>query len=163
MQHALDVLNLSKITPNVRERGVGGGGVLEVFVALAIMQWLLHSDQQDDTLRARLTPGFCGSIGASCLSFTTLSLLDVQHSVTAGARVVGVLKLVHEEGDEAAAQHQSEADEEQAHEPGVSAGLVGDVGHDLLLAGRAVGHTGVEAQRSVVAHKLLTFGIRIRG
>lgn len=134
-----------------------------MFVALAIMQWLIRSNQQDDThVWSRLAPGICGSIGASCLSFTTLPLLDVQHSVTAGARVVGVLKLVHEEGDEAAAQHQPEADEEQAHEPGVSAGLVGDVGHDLLLAGRAVGHTGVKAQRSVVAHKLLTF-VRLRG
>lgn len=77
--------------------------------------------------------------------------------------MVGVLKLVHEEGDEAAAQHQPEADEEQAHEPGVSAGLVGDVGHDLLLAGRAVGHPRVKAQCGVIAHKLLAFGVRVRG
>lgn len=104
-----------------------------------------------------------GSSGDLRVSFTALSLLDVQHSVTARARVVGVLKLVHEEGNEAAAQHQPEADEEQAHEPGVSSGLVGDVGHDLLLAGGAGRHAGVKAQRRVVAHKLLTFGIRVRG
>lgn len=70
--------------------------------------------------------------------------------------MVGVLKVVHEEGDEAAAQHQPQADEEEAHEPGVSAGLVGDIGHDLLLAGGAGRHPGVKAQSCVVAHKLLT-------
>lgn len=80
----------------------------------------------------------------------------MQHSVTAGARVVGVLKVVHEEGDEAAAQHQPEADEEEAHEPGVSPGLVGNIGHDLLLAGGAGRHPRVKAQSGVIAHKLLT-------
>lgn len=104
---------------------------------------------------------FCGSIGESCLSFTTLPLLDVQHSVTAGACVVGILKLVHEEGYEAAAQHQSEADEEQTHEPCISAGLVGDIGHDLLLAGGAGGHPRVKAQGGVVAHILIF--VRFRG
>lgn len=78
--------------------------------------------------------------------------------------MVGVLKVVHEEGDEAAAQHKPEADEEEAHEPGISTGLVGDVGHDLLLAGGAGRHTRVKAQCCVIAHKLLTLAsLRGRG
>lgn len=40
----------------------------------------------------------------SCSSFTAFLLLHVQDSVAAGARVVGVLELFHEEGDQAAAQ-----------------------------------------------------------
>lgn len=40
----------------------------------------------------------------SCSSFTAFLLLDVQDSVAAGARVVGVLELFHEERDQAAAQ-----------------------------------------------------------
>lgn len=86
----------------------------------------------------------------------------MQYSVTAGACVVGIFKLVHEEGDQAAAQHQPNTDEEQAHEPGVFASLVGDVGHDLLLAGSAGGHAWVKAQCCVIAD-VLVFAICLRG
>lgn len=40
------------------------------------------------------------------LSFAALFLLDVEHPVAAWAGVVRILEVVHEEGDEAAAQHQ---------------------------------------------------------
>lgn len=50
------------------------------------------------------------------------------------------------------------ADEEQAHEPRVRPRFVGDVGHDLLLAGGAGGHAGKPPQRRVIAH-ILPFAI----
>lgn len=43
------------------------------------------------------------------LSFAALFLLDVEHPVAAGAGVVRILEVVHEEGDQAAAQHQPAA------------------------------------------------------
>lgn len=50
--------------------------------------------------------------------------------------------------------HPPAADEEQAHEPRVRPGFVGDVGHDLLLAAGARRHAGVPPQRRVVADVL---------
>lgn len=124
------------------------------------MQWLIHRNKHNKHLHVSAVPlsYFHGSIGASCPSFTTLSLLNVKDSVTTRARVVRILKLIHEEGDQAAAQHQPKADEEQAHEPGISPGLVGDITHDLLLAGGAGGHAWVEAQCRVIAD-ILVFAI----
>lgn len=45
------------------------------------------------------------------LSFAALLLLDVEHPVAAGAGVVRILEVVHEEGDQAAAQHQPAAEQ----------------------------------------------------
>lgn len=72
------------------------------------MQWLIHRNKHNKHLHVSAVPlsYFHGSIGASCPSFTTLSLLNVKDSVTTRARVVRILKLIHEEGDQAAAQHQ---------------------------------------------------------
>lgn len=47
---------------------------------------------------------------AGVLSFAALFLLDVEHRVAAGAGVVRVFEVVHEEGDQAAAQHQPAAE-----------------------------------------------------
>lgn len=47
--------------------------------------------------------------GSTSLSFAALFLLDVEHHVAAGAGVVRILEVVHEEGDQAAAQHQPAA------------------------------------------------------
>lgn len=52
---------------------------------------------------------------AGVLSFAALFLLDVEHLVAAGAGVVRVFEVVHEEGDQTAAQHQPAA-EHIAHE-----------------------------------------------
>lgn len=76
--------------------------------------------------------------------------------------MISIFKPVHEEGDQAATQHQPKTDEEQAHEPGVFASLVGDVGHDLLLAGSASGHAWVKTQGCVVADVLI-FAISFGG
>lgn len=70
--------------------------------------------------------------------------------------MIGVLEAVKEERNQAAAQEQSAADEENAHEPGVCPCFVGDVGHDLLLAARAGRHAGRTTQTLVVTHKLLS-------
>lgn len=43
------------------------------------------------------------------LSFAALFLLDVEHPLAAWTIVVRILEAVHEEGDEAAAQHQPAA------------------------------------------------------
>lgn len=52
--------------------------------------------------------------------------------------------------------HPPAADEQQAHEPRVRPGFIGDGGHDLLLAGGARRHAGVPPQRRVVADVLLS-------
>lgn len=93
-----------------------------------------------------------GLFPSRCSSFTAFPLLHVQHSVTAWACVVNVLEPLHEERNQAAAQDQPAADKEQAHEPGVRPCFVGDVGHDLLLAGSAGCHPRRITERRVVAN-----------
>lgn len=68
-----------------------------------------HAPLQRARSRVSVAPVWASPHLRRLSSFAALLLLDVEHPVAAGAGVVRVLEVVHEEGDQAAAQHQPAA------------------------------------------------------
>lgn len=65
------------------------------------------------------------------------ALVGAQESFAVGTVVVHVLQGVHTERDEAAARYAPEQAQAPTGEPGEGAGVIGQLGHNHLVAGRA--------------------------
>lgn len=78
------------------------------------LMWSLISDPQKYVTFQRgylMFPWLRSARLHRVLSFAALFLLNVEHPVAARAGVVRILEVVHEEGDQAAAQHQPAAEQ----------------------------------------------------
>lgn len=64
------------------------------------------------------------------------TLVGAQESFAVGTVVVHVLQGVHTEGDEAAARDAPQQAQAPAREPGEGTGIIGQLGHNHLVAGR---------------------------